>query len=260
MSSESKAPETIVFNVGGRTFKVSRSLIEHYSETMLGRLISDEWQANSNDEPIFVDRNGDLFAFVLDYLRYGSVELPHNVPRSNFLRELDFYGVCVIDEADIKQDSSVEALQRLKQNVAEAEMNHDMFLIAVHAYHQFMTGNAAFFMYDADKDDIGLKRNPSEYATEYFSASNALQSYLKDYYGLQAGIGFDDNSIKVKVSKQGFKEKGIGAKKDKGTEKWTPPILKRQYQKQNAISGDDDYFHIDIDDESDVSLRNRFSK
>ena len=83
--SESKPPE-IVFDVGGRTFKVSRSLIEHYSETMLGRLISDEWQANSNDESIFVDRNGDLFAFVLDYLRYGSVELPHNVPRSNFLR------------------------------------------------------------------------------------------------------------------------------------------------------------------------------
>jgi hypothetical protein len=37
---------------------------------MLGRLVSDTW----NDDPekeVFIDRNGDIFPYVLDYLRYG---------------------------------------------------------------------------------------------------------------------------------------------------------------------------------------------
>jgi hypothetical protein len=61
---------TIKFNVGGKHFEVSRDLIEAHSETMLGKLVSDAWQADP-EETVFIDRNGDIFAHVLDYLRYG---------------------------------------------------------------------------------------------------------------------------------------------------------------------------------------------
>jgi predicted metallo-beta-lactamase superfamily hydrolase len=66
----SDATETVKFNVGGRHFKVSRALIEGHSDTVLGKLVSDTW----NDEPdkaVFVDRDGDIFAQILNYLRYG---------------------------------------------------------------------------------------------------------------------------------------------------------------------------------------------
>ena len=66
----SDATETVKFNVGGRHFEVSRALIVGHSETVLGKLVSDTW----NDDPgktVFIDRSGDIFAHVLEYLRYG---------------------------------------------------------------------------------------------------------------------------------------------------------------------------------------------
>ena len=67
--TELKQPTEIVqFDVGGRLFKTSRSLIDKHEDTMLARLVSDTWQEDPT-KPVFIDRNGDIFAHVLDYLR-----------------------------------------------------------------------------------------------------------------------------------------------------------------------------------------------
>jgi len=61
---------------------------------MLSRMISDTWQlsdSDSDDKPIFIDRSGDIFAYVLEYLRYGSVVLPMSIPTEMFTRDLDYY-------------------------------------------------------------------------------------------------------------------------------------------------------------------------
>lgn len=62
--------ETVKFNVGGRHFEVSRGLIEEHSDSVLGKLVSDAWTADPT-AALFVDRDGDIFAHVLNYLRYG---------------------------------------------------------------------------------------------------------------------------------------------------------------------------------------------
>ncbi len=64
------ASEIVKFNVGGRHFEISRTLINGNSETVLGKLASDTW----NDDPgkaVFIGRDGDIFAHILNYLRYG---------------------------------------------------------------------------------------------------------------------------------------------------------------------------------------------
>ena len=61
------ASNTVKFNVGGRHFEVSMDLIKKYSESVLGTLVS----SSSCDETVFIDRNGDTFAYVLDFMRYG---------------------------------------------------------------------------------------------------------------------------------------------------------------------------------------------
>ena len=64
---------------------------------MLSRMISDTWHhqqtsdSNSEDEPIFIERSGDIFQHVLEYLRYGSVVLPTSIPTEMFIRELEYY-------------------------------------------------------------------------------------------------------------------------------------------------------------------------
>lgn len=50
---------TIKFNVGGRHFEVSRDLIDTHSETMLGKLVSDAWQKDPEEE-VFIDRDGNI--------------------------------------------------------------------------------------------------------------------------------------------------------------------------------------------------------
>ena len=65
------AEATVKFNVGGKHFEVSRALIDgHAEDTVLVKLVSDTW----NEDPskaVFIDRDGDIFAHILNYLRYG---------------------------------------------------------------------------------------------------------------------------------------------------------------------------------------------
>jgi hypothetical protein len=65
----SDATETVKFNVGWRHFEVSRA-IDNHLDTVLGKLVSDTWQ-DDPDKAVFVDRDGDIFAQILNYLRYG---------------------------------------------------------------------------------------------------------------------------------------------------------------------------------------------
>ena len=84
--------QTVKFYVGGKIFETARTLIDQHEDTMLARLVSDTWQEDPH-KPVFIDRNGDIFALVLDYLRYGSIVLPITISKEMFIRDLDFYGI-----------------------------------------------------------------------------------------------------------------------------------------------------------------------
>jgi len=243
MSDESKreasGEEKVIFDVGGKMYTVSRSLIEEHSDTMLARIVSKTWQEDS-DSVVFIDRDGDTFRFVLgkhvisreckshdimstnkcsylslpsflDYLRYGSVDLPHNMPMANFMRDMDFYGI-IAEDASVSQISPADELRRLKQTVAEGELKHDMFLIAIHANHSFVTGKGSLAIANGDKQSIGLKHSPSDYSNSTTKASELLSGYLKTYYGLKGyDITFSKTSgMSVKLSKPDWGDEGWG--------------------------------------------------
>jgi len=63
------------FNIGGHRYEVSRSLLKSHPDTMLAKSASDQWQEDPESE-IFIERDGQRFRFVLDYLRDGKVGLP----------------------------------------------------------------------------------------------------------------------------------------------------------------------------------------
>lgn len=178
-------PETFTFDVGGKFFKVSRNLIEQFSDTMLGKIVSETWQRDSS-EVVFIDRDGDIFSHVLNYLRYGSIELPISIPRAMFDREMDYYGIITdVNKHTIKQESSIQALELVKNKLEDAELEHDMFLIAVHAYHKYMTGQKSCFFNEDSK--IGLCRNPCDhYSNPRLDAKKILKEHLKAYYGICA--------------------------------------------------------------------------
>ncbi|KAL3789350.1 hypothetical protein HJC23_006504 [Cyclotella cryptica] len=138
--------ETVKFNVGGRHFEVSRALIEQNPDTMLAKMITDTWEKDP-DKRLFIDRDGDKFAHVLDYLRYGSIELPPTIPQAMFKRELDYYGI-LADDLRIKQLSIGALTQKFyaEFNQFNVEFNrqkkiHEVFVLAVECYNQFCANN-----------------------------------------------------------------------------------------------------------------------
>ncbi|RUS34347.1 BTB/POZ protein [Jimgerdemannia flammicorona] len=82
-------PDRIVFDVGGKRYKTTRATINVYPETLLARLVSEP---NPNFQEIFIDRNGELFQYVLNFYRnQGTLHVPAQVHYS-VAQELVYYG------------------------------------------------------------------------------------------------------------------------------------------------------------------------
>ena len=93
MSGEEEEDRKIVkFNVGGTRYEVAPSLIEMHPDTMLGKIVSKEWQNDPSAE-IFIERNGSRFKYVLDYLRDGKVYVSIDMCKKAILDEMDYFGI-----------------------------------------------------------------------------------------------------------------------------------------------------------------------
>jgi hypothetical protein len=90
MADKVTKPKPVVFNVGGKHFEVSRTVIDQHEDSMLARLVSETWIENP-EQAVFIDRDGFIFAQILNY--HGSVSFPRTVWKSDFLRDLEYYAI-----------------------------------------------------------------------------------------------------------------------------------------------------------------------
>ena len=77
-------------------YKTSRATLCRDADSMLAHMFSDDMPPASQDKDgnFIIDRDGDTFKYVLNYLRDGVCVLPltHHA-RAELLREADFYQV-----------------------------------------------------------------------------------------------------------------------------------------------------------------------
>lgn len=92
---QAPSKSTVTFDVGGKLYRVSRSLLEKHPHTILAKegLVrtndnKDDDKHDAHDVPIFIERNGDRFMYVLDYMRDGTVHVPDECIQQSLL--LDF--------------------------------------------------------------------------------------------------------------------------------------------------------------------------
>lgn len=194
--------DTIKFNVGGRHFEVSRALIdEKCPETTLGNIVSDA-RDEDPEKAVFIDRDGDIFACVLNHLRYGNVELPVAIPRRMFWRELDYYG---IDDAIATNEEYLAGLvreyshpvERAQKHLARAQRDYNMFALAYECNGQFCRNAPG-------ESDAGEVRVEIEIGVEHVLCQQAdavassdekralLDQFLDRHFGL-AVVSFDTN-------------------------------------------------------------------
>ena len=83
-------------NIGGRVYITSRQTLCKDTDSMLAHMFSDDMPPASRDKDgnFVIDRDGDTFKYILNYLRDGVCVLPltHHT-RAELLREADYYQV-----------------------------------------------------------------------------------------------------------------------------------------------------------------------
>jgi hypothetical protein len=150
MSNEANAVTTnnapsVTFDVGGTIYKISRSLIEQYPDTMLARMVSDTWLKGDQKEPLFIDRNGERFQYCLDYMRDGPVvALPFTIPKDALLKELEYYGFDSVDPNQLSIGASnagfMASMENLNALGRKKEMNAECAMLAHYIFLRFKDG------------------------------------------------------------------------------------------------------------------------
>ena len=83
------------------------------------------------------------------------------------------------DKSCIQQHTSIGTMKLIKQQIADAELHHDMLLIASTCHYKFMSGRTNVHIRSGDLD---LKHNPYYYdKTEMMEFSMIILASSMDY-------------------------------------------------------------------------------
>jgi hypothetical protein len=190
--------ETIQFNVGGKHFEVSRALIDGHPDTMLAKMISETWEnENNNGKPLFIDRDGVIFRHVLNYLRYGSIDLPPTIPKTMFQRELDYYGITA-QESTVKHTSFTDFVNSTKVKLKSEQLTDEMLSLAAECHCKFsrnrngdMNGEDSVSFHLNEKDPLYQKYGYYKSNKEVHSTTQELvNKYLNEYFGLNVTMSY----------------------------------------------------------------------
>ena len=84
----------IKLNVGGRVFHTTQDTLLHRGRNFFAGLLQQSLPSTMDEHgAFFIDRNGDLFAPLLDYLRTGRLRVAPGVSRLAIMEEASFYAI-----------------------------------------------------------------------------------------------------------------------------------------------------------------------
>jgi hypothetical protein len=83
----------VQLNVGGVRYEVAEDTLMRYEDTMLAKMISGKWKEGGNTEPLFIDRNGERFQYILDWYRDGKITVPKTITVEAIKSETLFFGL-----------------------------------------------------------------------------------------------------------------------------------------------------------------------
>lgn len=182
-------PTAVKFNVGGKTFEVSRSLLDSFPDTMISKAASTTWQ-KENDGPIFIERNSDRFHCVLDYIRDGCINLPLNTTKDSMLIELSYLGFDKVDPDKITAQYSPFLATSV---VASYYQKHIVMLQKLDLKKQYT--NLAFKCFDHYIKTSQVEMNIAY--EEYKNFGNFITHYKLDEWHASTGPSnlYQENSL-----------------------------------------------------------------
>lgn len=85
----------VTLNVGGHLYTTSLSTLQRYPDSMLGAMFRGDFPTTRDSQGnYFIDRDGTLFRYILNFLRTSELTLPLDFTETELLRkEADFYQI-----------------------------------------------------------------------------------------------------------------------------------------------------------------------
>ncbi|CAE1317127.1 BTB/POZ domain-containing protein KCTD6,BTB/POZ domain-containing protein KCTD21 [Acanthosepion pharaonis] len=95
-----KRSKPVSLNVGGVIYTTSFLTLISYPDSMLARMFEGDLpSAKDRDGNFFIDRDGNLFRYILNYLRTRKIHLPETLVELQQLKdEVDFYQIPTLKE------------------------------------------------------------------------------------------------------------------------------------------------------------------
>ena len=141
MSKES--PRTVRLNVGGTKYEVAMSLFERYLDSKLATMINKRWKQHEEDEfdedkadrttnedELFIDRNGHRFQYVLDYMRDRQVHLAAGSSCASIRKELEYFGFDnVPNDAIVVASDNLDATKPVDDSSGYLDTTNSVFSV-----------------------------------------------------------------------------------------------------------------------------------
>lgn len=91
---EENQSQIVKLNVGGKLFLTSSQTLTMYSHTFFSSLLSGRFSSTKDEQgAYFIDRNGEIFGVILDFMRTGEFLVPQNIDIRMVEREARYYGL-----------------------------------------------------------------------------------------------------------------------------------------------------------------------
>ena len=218
-SNSNSNAATVRFDVGGTIYKVSRSVLRQYSNTMLTRMVSETWLGEEKynegkDEPLFIDRDGERFRYVLDFMRDGpKVSLPVTVSKEGFLKDLDYFGFDNVIPDDISMRSSysvyMDTVKKMDELETKGAMESTCSKVAHYFFLRFKTSNS--LVVDMNESNVKQFYRPEHirYQAEYLNLRNYTRKLVGKKERKNACLNKHLNEYNLKLLKVEHNKYGI---------------------------------------------------
>ncbi|XP_073430223.1 BTB/POZ domain-containing protein KCTD6 [Dendrobates tinctorius] len=199
--------DPVTLNVGGHVYTTSLSTLTRYPDSMLGAMFRGDFPtARDSQGNYFIDRDGSLFRYVLNFLRTSELTLPVDFKEFDLLRkEADFFQIepliqCLNDPKPLYPTDTFEEVVELSSTRKLSKYSNPVAVIITQLtittkVHALLEGIANHFtkwnkhMMDTRDCQVSFTFGPCDYHQEV-----SLRVHLMEYITKQ---GFTIRNTRV---------------------------------------------------------------
>uniref|UniRef100_A0A4W6E636 Potassium channel tetramerization domain containing 6b n=3 Tax=Percomorphaceae TaxID=1489872 RepID=A0A4W6E636_LATCA len=189
-----KMTTPVTLNVGGHLYTTSLSTLQRYPDSMLGAMFRGDFPTTRDSQGnYFIDRDGTLFRYILNFLRTSELTLPVDFTETDLLRkEADFYQIepliqCLNDPKPLYPPDIFEQVVELSSTRKLSKYSNPVAVIItqltittkVHALLEGISNNFTKWnkhMMDTRDCQVSFTFGPCDYHQEV-----SLRVHLMDY-------------------------------------------------------------------------------